>query len=1794
MPKNQIPPFETFQKPVFHIGGDPDEVLGIWDTWVSFTAAFDDAAMELSGTDISAFEGYEGDTYGILLNSTWPDKFSEISRSHGLVGDQIFTYAMAHGEARHNMFQLEDEARLDHTALVLAINDYNRAEEAAIAARVHATEAHSVAIAAALTPGAVPAAAAAAAAESAAQAAEADQARAEVHYQEAHEKWEGDKRAAQKIKDDLGEDVDRLVGIIGDAEELSTVDNSFTGDLKASLDEIKEAYQEGDWVDFFYGIADIPLLEFTQIGTGADYIGLGLHAGEVITGNATLDSLRREWTRAIPAKIGKYGKKALQSSVVREALQKPEESGEMNRQSDVTSGMEPVDMATGAWIDFKEDVHIDGVLPLRVTRCAQSNYILGDCFGPQWKTNLDCSIEVHTDRIIMQSEDGAMVGFPMPPSDGTEVKAYSRPWLISFVDGAYRVRDVAKAVTYVFATQAIPTGSPLDTLQKDAEWESSLPSQLRNVGYGLPRSSLGAVSGMGIEFKITATLHRSGHWIEFDYALNSGLLAQARRSDGTTLIFTWDPIVRKLQEIYVQVDDNPESSKLLISYSYDRKGWLRAVTNSSGKPLQYSYDDKGQIAGWIDRNGVSYWCRFDDHGRVVAQTGTGGVFANACVWLTDIGDDAPEGGNLCVAIETAKIFEKDPKEIGDSVIAGILDRLETLPLVTALQAGGLKGAGLTGCGRDGKWTDEPWTVSSDLLFDEQLGDIRPTVYRSTSVGDVWRIVKPSGACEDLEYDEYHQVIRKITPAGGEYEWKYDDFGNVIECRFPDGSTELIERGEWGVATRITDRAGLDTYIESDIVGSILSITTPSGATSTFEYGWLPSGVVPTVQTDSSGARTEFYCDKAGRILQRSDGHKIDSVVRDELGRIVRTVDEQGLEIALSYSPEGWCKSISREDGTTDQLEYDPEGNLLWVYRNGQIIHEGTFTVFDNPLTRTDAVGGVTRFIYNSQMEPVGVINADGLQWDFERDLDGRLISQCDYNGIQTFFRYDPQDRWTSTIDAGGNVTTTWFDNLGRTIRQELGDSEIVEWAYNKFDRIETITNTSTQVQYHYDQWGYLEAEETILSSGEVFWTQVSFDPTNNAVRQSTKLPTGHDFEQIIYRDSMGYPMLLDTYFNDAHLAKLHFKTDYAGRRSSIEVDELHREFTYDQRGRRIADIVTSRSSIKRSWDNAIAGRQWHWTNDNALDSIKDVHLGTTTLDIDTIGRVKKINKQSPTADFTNEEYTYSRAGVYGTMTAGIKIKTEAPHLARSPLTKKKPAQEETVRFAANQPERVGDIQYIYDEVGRIIETRLSRRFSEPLIKRWKYAGPTGQIQEFWSSDYPEHLWTYNYDGLGRRVSKICYDLKTSNKLFRQVFVHFGDDLIAETVIGTPTADFRTVFAGSTEVFGHAWISDPSTGEKIGQIDLTRSYPSKTDDSRGQFFALLVDLAGAPQELVDARSGQLVGKALQSMLGRRIWKGAVSCPLLFTGQYADEESGWVYNRFRYYDPVSGHYTSQDPLGVGPEVASSQRYVAMPHLQTDLLGLETCRKLTDDDTEVIAETTQTLYETRPEILHKWNSGNLRVEPGEKEYLDTPDGRWAKYMYRGNAIDKAFKQALAEEDFFKNNALLTTTPRGGSGPDVVLQKMDDGKKVDVMWWDFTTISQAQDHLEKYGVTKGYDQADHIIGYKHAGFQEYKHIVVSDHEKAMFDKLELEQLQKAEREYTYNMELVEVTEQKEGETVISEEIRPVVGYENKSVDGNVDLRGFVEQADMDQAETRSKRKIPVDPDLLAPKKNYNVKEGK
>ena len=279
----------------------------------------------------------------------------------------------------------------------------------------------------------------------------------------------------------------------------------------------------------------------------------------------------------------------------------------------------------------------------------------------------------------------------------------------------------------------------------------------------------------------------------------------------------------------------------------------------------------------------------------------------------------------------------------------------------------------------------------------------------------------------------------------------------------------------------------------------------------------------------------------------------------------------------------------------------------------------------------------------------------------------------------------------------------------------------------------------------------------------------------------------------------------------------------------------------------------------------------------------------------------------------------------------------------------------------------------------MVTKRLSKK---PLVKHFYYDNGTQPVG-YEDSDHPGVGWRYLYDGVRRRVGKEQINTTTGEVTSRVMFLHEGDMLFGE---------YHTVNTMDPHMVGSAvlWPTDPGTGEILGQITINTNttgsvtgqdggngyYPSGYSEGTGAdnsadgpysqhnnpnngdgaggvlgwpqqrvdavFYSMVCDLAGAPKELIDPATGEVVGYATYTLFGKRHWAGMVSTPLLFTGQYEDTESGWVYNRFRYYDPHAGVYNAQDPLGLLANLGTAQGYVTNPVTWVDALGLKACKR------------------------------------------------------------------------------------------------------------------------------------------------------------------------------------------------------------------------------------------------------------
>jgi RHS repeat-associated protein len=97
-----------------------------------------------------------------------------------------------------------------------------------------------------------------------------------------------------------------------------------------------------------------------------------------------------------------------------------------------------------------------------------------------------------------------------------------------------------------------------------------------------------------------------------------------------------------------------------------------------------------------------------------------------------------------------------------------------------------------------------------------------------------------------------------------------------------------------------------------------------------------------------------------------------------------------------------------------------------------------------------------------------------------------------------------------------------------------------------------------------------------------------------------------------------------------------------------------------------------------------------------------------------------------------------------------------------------------------------------------------------------------------------------------------------------------------------------------------------------------------------------------------------------------------CPFRYQGQYEDSETGLYYNRFRYYDPDSGNYLSQDPIGLAGG-SLLYGYVHDTNMWVDIFGLfgkltELAKQISESGDHFFSQTLRTV------AVGEDSSGNL----------------------------------------------------------------------------------------------------------------------------------------------------------------------------------------------------------------------------
>ncbi|MFH9944577.1 RHS repeat-associated core domain-containing protein [Streptomyces murinus] len=870
--------------------------------------------------------------------------------------------------------------------------------------------------------------------------------------------------------------------------------------------------------------------------------------------------------------------------------------------------------------------------------------------------------------------------------------------------------------------------------------------------------------------------------------------------------------------------------------------------------------------------------------------------------------------------------------------------------------------------------DDTDPVTGHRVTTTVTGEGHTRRYLIDDSGQVVTEINPLGAATHFTRDRYNRLTSTTDPLGHTTTFRYDDGGHLTGSVRPDGRETRIDYDDHGRPTRITGTDGNTQRRTYDARGNCTAVTDPQARTTSFTYS--QAGHLASV-TDPLGNTTSVICDRAGLPIEVTDPlGALTRYRRDAFGRPIAITDPTGATTCLEWTVEGKLARRGLPDGTTESWTYDGEGNCT---------------------SHTDPLGGISRFEYTHFDLLSARTGPDGVRYEFAHDTELRLTKVTNPQGLTWEYAYDPVGHLVQETDFDNRSLTYTYDAAGHLASRRNGLGEVVSFERDVLGRITAKNAAGAVTTYAYDF-----TDQLARADGPHGSTLELIRDRHGRLRSETVNGRTVTYEHDIMGRRIGRTTPTGTHSSWTY--------DAAGNRTRLTVDGRTIDFTYDGVGRELSRHLGESIALKNTFDplgrlstqlvtgtegRLLQSRAYTYRADGNLTALDDHLSGSRRFDVDATGRVTAVHAAGWT-----ERYAYDDAG---NQTDASWPADHPGRGATGPRT-----------YTGTRITRAGDVRYRHDALGRITLRQKARLSRKP--DAWHYA---------WDSE--DHLtsvttpdgtrWRYTYDPLGRRTAKLRLAEDGETVVERVDFTWDGTTLCEQTTMGLGLP--RPV----TLTWDHQGLRPVSQTERITAADA----PQEEIDSR--FFAIVTDLVGTPNELVDEQ-GEIAWRTRRTLWGTTAWAAdsTTYTPLRFPGQYYDPETGLHYNHFRVYDPETARYLTPDPLGLIP-APNPVAYVHNPHTWADPLGLTPCEEILPEGYTPSPALEKDPY--HPDTVGQRREGNKEL------YAATPADRAAELGYnRRISPQKAPFDSHGQDVFFNGKNYIT--------PDVDGHNVSDGWKM------------------------------------------------------------------------------------------------------------------------------------------------------
>ena len=792
-------------------------------------------------------------------------------------------------------------------------------------------------------------------------------------------------------------------------------------------------------------------------------------------------------------------------------------------------------------------------------------------------------------------------------------------------------------------------------------------------------------------------------------------------------------------------------------------------------------------------------------------------------------------------------------------------------------------------------------------------------YEQSAEGE-WRVVHAWGdeGLYDYTFEYFDEINeRRITDSLGNVSTvKLNEAGLPISEIDPLDGMTIFEYDEVGRTTAVTDPSGRRTEYAYDASGNLLTLTRPDGKSietafspankaeriidpngNTWVQSWderglliaqtTPLGSTSAYEYDRHGqlaaftnareARTRLAFDSTGNLTSIKDalGHST-HFVYDQLGNVIAKTDPLGHTTRYRYDAKSRLTAAELPSGAMIRCAYDPEDNLTrYVDENGAETRLEYFGQGEIK-RRIQPDGHTVEYQYDTEERLIGVKNQRGESYRLERDALGRIVREVDYWDQARQYSYDAGGNLAASTDPLGRTIAYATDPLGRILTKTLPDGFCEAFAYDANGNLTETRNPHAEIKRSFDAEGRLTEE----AQGD-FVIRNSYDANGNRISRETSLGNIVAYEYNALDQAVGIRINRNE--------PIEITRDALGRVAREQLSpQLARSLSYSADGYLTSQAVSAN-------ELPLFATEYRYDAAGNLTERRDSRYGTDTFRYDPMGRiVEHLDPHKRLIRYLNDP-------------AGDRLLTR--------VTGSRPALEENTAPAQDEWLREGRHQgtlYRFDRAGNLVERRDSER---DLRLVWD------ANQRLLESHANGTITRYGYDPLGRRLFKETHDRRT-------VFCWDGDALLAETVVGS--AGLEQSAAGRPPAT-REYLCYPQTFEPLALIE---------NSTASAVYYYHTDPNGCPVRLTDAR-GAVKWAARYTAWGgiAELYADDVAQPIRLQGQYADDETGLYYNRYRYFDAESGQFVSADPLGLAAG-SNVYEFAANAAGWVDPLGLTQC--------------------------------------------------------------------------------------------------------------------------------------------------------------------------------------------------------------------------------------------------------------